>query len=304
MGGDAAVVGDLDAAAARRRKGVVRRDDLGTHPGREARARGLVPLQRETYIAATQPLGVLEALEGLREGPRSDFVVMGALALWLHVGGAVPPVGLVGVRHSQRLAVRPPLLRRRASDAVLRGRRVLRGFPVVALEVAVIQVAATLPPTDLLAVVEPLVRSRTTTLFRLRARCRRGLAGSAAVRRVCDELAGTSLEVAVRQLREGLEARGVTGLEVEVQFVSASGAIAYADLRLARRRISIEVDGFLDHAERNRFRTDRRRDRWLLKDHQETVLRVAADEVRDDLDALADELAAMLRDPPEQSAAG
>jgi very-short-patch-repair endonuclease len=264
---------------------------------------GLAPLQPGTWAAASQPQTVELALEALRHGPR-DYVVMGALALWLHLGGEPPAVGLVGVRHTRRLPVRPPLRLRRACVSVLAGSRIVGGHPVVAVEVATIQAAAARDPATVLRLVERLLRERRTTIFRLRARCRRGLAGSAAVRAACDELAGGSLERAVRLLRRALELRGVEGLETEVRFESASGAAAYADLRHGRTRTSIEVDGYLDHAELQRFRTDRRRDRWLRTEHGETVLRVAADEVWRELDALADELAGYLLRPQSQAATG
>lgn len=83
-------------------------------------------------------------------------------------------------------------------------------------------------------------------------------------------------------------------MEVEVRFVNSEGASAYADLRHAKTRTSFEVDGYLSHANRNRFAVDRRRDRWLLRALGEAVVRIAADEVWQDLDRLADELVFIL----------
>jgi hypothetical protein len=141
---------------------------------------------------------------------------------------------------------------------------------------------------------EPLLRERRTTIVRLRARCRRGLDGSAAVRRAIDELTGGSVDAAVRKLRKALEARGVTGLRAEVRFVSATGASCYGDLLHEASATLVEVDGFLTHTLRQRFRADRRRDRWMRRDHAVTTVRVDAAEVWEDVEALADELVLLL----------
>jgi hypothetical protein len=125
---------------------------------------------------------------------------------------------------------------------------------------------------------------------RLRARCRRGLAGSARVRQACDELVGTSLDGAVRRLRTALEARGVSGLECEVRFVNDDGAACYGDLWCPAARTLVEVDGWLSHAVRARFQADRRRDRWMAHRHGVTTVRVDVTETLTSLDALADEL--------------
>ena len=101
-------------------------------------------------------------------------------------------------------------------------------------------------PEEVVALLEPLLRQRRTTIVRLRARCRRGLDGSAAVRRAVDELAGGSLEKAVRRLRMALEARGIAGLEPEVRFTNEAGASCYADLLHEASRKLVEVDGFLN----------------------------------------------------------
>lgn len=109
-----------------------------------------------------------------------------------------------------------------------------------------------------------------------------------------DALVGGSLDVGVRRLKRALERRGIVGLSCEVRFESEDGASCYGDLWCPAARALVEVDGFLTHAVRERFRADRRRDRWMVRDHATTTLRVDAAEVFDDLDALADELAEIL----------
>lgn len=87
----------------------------------------------------------------------------------------------------------------------------------------------------------------------------------------------------------------MTGLQSEVRFTSASGASAYGDLVDEHDLTVVEVDGYLTHSQRDRFRADRRRDRWLSAAHGYLTVRVDAAETVDDLDALSDELATLVR---------
>jgi very-short-patch-repair endonuclease len=109
-----------------------------------------------------------------------------------------------------------------------------------------------------------------------------------------DALVGGSLDRAVLALKRALERRGVPGLACEVRFTSEQGALCYGDLWCPAAQVLLEVDGFLTHAVRERFRADRRRDRWMAAQHGVTTLRVDVREVFEGLDALADELAGFL----------
>lgn len=278
---------------ARARAGVVPASELGEHPGRAARRAGLELLQPRAYVAATQPVDAAALVAAVEASAGGRHAFLGLTALWLYGVAPRPDVVRVGVPHGTTLAVRPPVQQHRVSADVLARVRVRHGLPVVDLEMAVIQAAAKQPHQDVVTLLEPLLRQRRTTIVRLRARCRRGLDGSAAVRRAVDELAGGSMEKAVRLLRGALEARGVAGLRAEVRFTSAAGASCYAVLHEASRSL-VEVDGFLSHVERSRFRADRRRDRWMRGEHQLTTFRVDVAEVWEDVEALADELAALL----------
>lgn len=289
---------DETNAKARRRRGVLLAEDLGTHPGRTAARLNLVPLHHDALVAATQPLTPPTLLASVRETTRNRRVVLlGEAALWLHGVCEAPAAIVLGVPLGSSFAVRPPLTTRRVADSVLEGSRTLQGCQVVSLEIAVLQVAAERSASDVRGLVEDLVRSRRTTLVRLRARCRRGIKGSARVRAVCDELTEGSMDADVRRLKRALEERGVTGLESEVRFTNEAGASAYADLFHRATRTAFEVDGLVDHTRRERFRADRRRDRWMVKEHRVTTLRVDVLEIREDLDALADELAPFVLDP-------
>ncbi len=280
---------------AQENNGVVLSTQLGDHPTRTAAGQGLVPVQPRVYLARTQPLGPAEQVAAVRLSVQGDYAFLGRTALWLYGVDAAPEVVQAGVPHATRFRGRPPTEVRRVAPAVLRGARTLEGCRVVALEVAVIQACAGAAPAETLRRVEKVLRDRLTTVSRLRSRCRRGLAGSAAVRRAVDELCGTSLDAAVRSLRAALETRGVLGLEPEVHFTSRRGTSAYGDLVDELGLTVIEVDGYLSHIERERFRADRRRDRWLHREHGLLTVRVDAAETTDDLEALADELAELVQ---------
>lgn len=281
---------------ARRAQGVVVARDLGARPGRVAAAAGLEVVQPRVYLAGTQPVNGPVLVESVRQSVRTRFAFLGRAALWLHGAGPAPAPQqvVVGVPHSSRLRLEPPVRVSRVSSDVLSRTRIRDSCPVVDLEMAVVHSCAGLPVAAAAQLLEPLLRERRTTVVRLRERCRRGLSGSAAVRRACDELVGGSLDVAVRALKRALERRGVQGLECEVRFTSAAGASCYGDLWCAAAAALLEVDGFLTHAVRRRFRADRRRDRWMAGEHDVLTLRVDVDEVFGDLDALADELAPLL----------
>ncbi|MDP9184024.1 MAG: hypothetical protein M3P04_14775, partial [Actinomycetota bacterium] len=252
--------------------------------------------QRGAFVAKSQPVDTGVQLCAVRAlvadlGRHKQWAVMGAAALWLHDAGQRPVELLLGVPLGHKLSVKGAVRTRRVVPAVLEGSRPLKGVPVVALEMAVIQVAATRSEKEIRELVESLERERRTTLARLRARGRRGLSGSARVRRVCDELAGGSMDADVRRLKAALETRGVTGLETEVRFTNTQGASAYADLLHREKMTVFEVDGLVEHTRRERFRADRRRDRWMRREHAASTLRIDVTEIREDLEALADELA-------------
>lgn len=282
---------EADVQAARDRSGVVPAEALGAHPGRAAVRNGLQLLLPRAYLAATQPVAPRAVVDAITATVRVRHAFRGWTALWLYGAVAEPPQRVeVCVPHSTRLDLGPVAGVKRVAPAVLLGARQVRGHSVVALEMAVVQAAAGLPGPDVLALLERLLRERRTTIPRLRGTCRRGLAGSAAVRAALDELVGGSLDAAVRQLRRALERRGVTGLEVEVRFVSSDGASCYADLLHRPTMTALEMDG-PSHLERQRFRADRRRDRWMHAEHGVLTVRI---DVSEDVEAVADEVVLIL----------
>lgn len=288
---------------AHERHGVVPSTDLGGDAARSARRAGLVLVQPRVWVAGSQPVAALEQVAAISESIAGEHAFTDLTALWLYELRPAPAVVRVGTPHSTRYRVRPPARAVRLRGRGLQGARVVGGHRVVALEVAVVQSAALLPFDETLGLVEQVLRDRRTTLSRLRARCGRGVAGSRAVRAALDRLVGASLDGAVRDLAAALERRGVSGLRTEVRFENAAGASAYGDLVDDEGATVVEVDGFLSHTERRRFLADRRRDRWVHREHGLTTFRVDVEEVLRDLEALADELADLLLTRRRASAA-
>lgn len=257
--------------------------------------RGLVVVQPGVLVAATQPLDLPTRVAAVERSTR-DVVLAGRTALWAYGSAAgEPDVVDVAVPDTRQLVLLPPVRVRRLAPSLLAGVRNAGGHRVVSVETAVVQAAEELAGVQLLPVVEELLRNRLTTVSRLRARCRRGVAGSAALRSLLADLDDGAVDRGPRLLRRALETAGVDGFESEVPLRSADGAVAYVDLLHRRSRHAVEVDGWATHSRRERFLADRRRDRWLRRDHGLTTVRVAAEEVERRLDAVVAELLPLLR---------
>lgn len=276
---------------ARRRGGVVRARDLGRNPGRTAARRGLEQVLPGAYVAATQPIDAQVLVTAVAARGLSTYAFAGSTALWLYGQGPAPAVVDVAVPHGTRAALGKHVSVRRVCGDVLTAARIVGGRRLVRIEMAVVQAAAGKPPHEVVELVAEVLRRRRTTVPRLRAACRRGVSGSAAVRAAVDELAGCSLDRSVRELRSALLRRGVTGLETEIRFVNAGGASCYADLLHRPTMTVIEMDGFTSHTALDRFRADRRRDRWLQAEHGVLTLRV---HVGEDVEQVADEVCRVL----------
>lgn len=260
---------------------------------RAARRQGLVLVQPGVLAAQTQPLDTATIVRAVQLSVVGEHWFAGRTALWLYGAAAPPPLVEVAVRDTRQLVLAAPVRVRRLAPALLRSTRVLDGRPVVGLETAVVQSAES-REVDVLAMVEEVLRHRVTTHDRLLRRCRRGVAGSAALRRALEVVADGDLELLKRRLRTALQAAGVTGLRGEVQVRSASGAVAYLDLVHDASGNVVELDGWATHSERGRFLADRRRDRWVRREHGLVTTRVAADEARADLPAVVAELLPLL----------
>lgn len=252
--------------------------------------RGLVVVQPGVVAAATQPLPAAALVHAVSLSTEPPYAFLGATALWLHGVLPAPDVVEVGVPSARGLTVHSPVVGRRVASGLLDRAVVRGGRPLVRLEVALVQAAAQLVRADLLRVVEETLRSRRTTAARLLAECRRGVAGSSALRHVLAELADGDLELQQRRLRKALQAAGVTGLEVEVALSSRHGATCWLDLLHRPTMRAFETDGAASHGTALQQLTDRRRDRWVLLEHGISTTRVTAGEVRTRLPSLVLEL--------------
>jgi hypothetical protein len=279
---------------------VVSTADLGRNPSRTAARRNLVPLLPGAYLAATQPVDAEVVVSAVVARGLPTYAFAGETALWLHGQGRKPSRVDVVIPHGTRAALGPHVQVRRVCHDVLAGVRVLDGKRVVRIEVAVVQTAVGRSGQDVVDLVAEVLRRRRTTVPRLRAACRRGVSGSAAVRAAVDELAGTSLDGAVRRLHSALLRRDVEGIETEVRFVNAGGASCYADLLHRPTMTVVEMDGFSSHTAFDRFRADRRRDRWMQAEHGVLTLRV---HVGEDIEQVADEICRVLRRRASEQAA-
>jgi hypothetical protein len=286
------IVDDELLARAHARSGLLLPAEVGGV--RAGRRRGLVVVQPRVLAAETQPLGPVAVVRAVELSVVCDYWFAGRAALWLHGAGRAPRTIDVGVRDTRQLVLAPPVRVRRLARSLLRATRTVGGHQVVGLETAVVQSAED-PEVDVLAVVEDVLRRRATTFDRLLRTCRRGVAGSAALRRALGVVDDGDLELLKRRLRSALVSAGVAGLRSEVPVHSASGAAAYLDLLHEASGNAVEVDGWQTHTERRRFVADRRRDRWVRREHGVDTIRVAADEVRADLPAVVEELMPMLR---------
>ena len=257
--------------------------------------RGLVVVQPGVLVASTQPLDLATRVAAVERSARG-VVLAGRTALWAYgsIAADQPLEVDVAVPDTRQVVLLPPVRVRRLAPSLLTGARSAGGHRVVSVETAVVQAAEELPGPQLLPVVEELLRERLTSVSRLRGRCRRGVAGSAVLRHLLGDLDDGAVDRGPRLLRRALEAAGVDGLECEVPLRSADGALAYVDLLHRRSRHAVEVDGWVTHSGRQRFLADRRRDRWLLRDHGLTTVRVAADEVERRRDAVVAELLLLL----------
>ncbi len=283
-------------AAALDRGGVVDLADLGSNSRRAARRHGLVLVQPRVGLAATQPVGPVELMYAAAASVPEPCALLSTAALWAHGRGPLPEIVEIGVVETRGLTVLPPVVPRRLAAATLADIVVRRGLPVVPLEMAVVQAAAQRSDAQVLALVETLLRARGTTPDRLRSACRRGLAGSRRVRGALVVLDGGDLELQKRRLRAALTAAGVVGLRSEVRLISRTGASCYLDLLHEASRKALELDGGYHELAAQR-RVDRRRDRWIRRDHDIEVIRVADVEVRTDVDAVVQELLPQLRAP-------
>ena len=125
------------------------------------------------------------------------------------------------------------------------------------------------------------------TLTGMAAELGRGRHGAARLRQVLMEVAPGYQVVWEGRLHAALAARGVD--LVPQLAVSVSTGTLYLDLGNRELRFGVEVDGLVAHLDR--FASDRQRDRELFRAGW-LIIHVAVSELAEDLEAVADEIAA------------
>lgn len=199
-------------------------------------------------------------------------------------GSSCPPMPGVRVGFARKL---PP-------------RRLIELAPVLAVPLVIIQCASMLPRDDVVTLVEHTVRQKRCTLEQLRACCRRGVAGSAVLRSVVEELSEGTDRWA-RVLLRLLVAAGLPRPETE-RGVPGDAPRIYLDLCWWWLRLAIEVDDWASHASREASERDRDRDRWLMSDYGVTVLRVTPRQIRDQPQKVVRDIVAAYRRAERRSA--
>lgn len=155
------------------------------------------------------------------------------------------------------------------------------GFQVTPLEATVRDLAHEMPPGELRSLVEALLLARRTTVDRLRDTLRRGVAGSAKLRRLLGELDPAAHSRWELMLYTALRAAGLRP-QRQVRLVAPGGRRCYLDLAFEDIHLGIEVDGFLPHM--RRFAEDRRRGNDVCLELGWELGRFAVQELAEDMD--------------------
>ena len=212
---------------------------------------------RRRVTAAELPVAVWRGLAAELRGVLSHET---AALLW--------GLDLVSAPQGQHLTVGRDRSRRAPADVVLH-RADLRpdecvvraGLPVTAPVRTVLDLARTLPLAHAVAVADSALRFDLLRLPALvdAAAALRPAPGRAACREVVarvDRRSGSCLESLGRVL---LQDAGLAPFETQHAVRLADGRVHRVDLAWPERRLVVELDGFAFHADRHRYRSDRRR---------------------------------------------
>ncbi len=167
-----------------------------------------------------------------------------------------------------------------------------RGLPLTPLPATIRDIAADASLETTRDVVQHALRRRRTSFTALAGTLGRGLAGSAALRQVLEEVAPGYQVKWERMLHRAVRARGVV-MKPQTKVTAPDGRTAYLDLGIEELRFGVEIDGFVNHMKR--FAADRRRARMLAVELDWTIASYAVEEIGTDLAAVADEVVAYVR---------
>lgn len=166
------------------------------------------------------------------------------------------------------------------------------GLPVLPAPVVIRQIAGVVSTSEARDVVQDALRRRIVSEKQLLAQLGRGLKGSAALRRVLEEVAPGYQVVWEQRLHVALLRAGVR-LKPQCEVRTPDGRVAYIDLGDDEIKFGVEIDGFLNHMKR--FTADRRRMRMLAAEMNWTIAPYATEELAVSLDRAVIEIAQFVR---------
>lgn len=167
-----------------------------------------------------------------------------------------------------------------------------RGLPLTPIPMTIRDLAAQVGHECARDVVQHALRRRRVTFEGLAGTLGRGFSGSAALRRVLEEV-GPGFQVKwERMVHRAVLAEGVR-MRPQTPVRAADGRKAFIDLGLEEIGYGVEIDGFLNHMAR--FAADRRRGRMLAVELGWTIAPYAVEEIATDLRGVAREIAADVR---------
>jgi very-short-patch-repair endonuclease len=167
-----------------------------------------------------------------------------------------------------------------------------RGLPLTPMPLTVRDIGATVHRDVLRDVVQHALRRRQVSFDALMRTLGRGRPGSAALRKILEEV-GPGFQVKwERMVYRAVAVRGIR-LKPQAKVVAPDGRTAFIDLGIEDLRYGVEIDGFLNHMAR--FARDRRRARMLATECEWTIAPYAVEEVAKDLAGVADDIVATIR---------
>jgi len=291
----------MDAALARSaaaRHGVFTREqaltagETGSSIRRRLRTGDWLQLSPATYVAASTPVTIPARLAAVALSSPIDYAVsqLCAAQIW-GLRAPAPTTPTIVIPDTSRLR-RAGVVISRVRPQVLHRRQWRGGVPVTDVETTLIQCAAVITRDQLITLVEDAVRSRRTSLPRLWQRLRRGTSGSAALRRLLEELDRGFHDRWMRVVFRGLRRRGAP-IPEHHQKVRINGMTLYPDGLWRLLRIICEIDDFQTHGDPVAQTRDRRRDRKLRLAGYE-ILRTTPREIRDNLEEVLDDIIAAI----------
>lgn len=225
---------------------------------RRVRQHGWFPVHPSVFLAAGHPLVPSGRVRAASLHAGESGLVSGVAAAWWHgdVERLGPVVEIILPRSSGLRA--EPGLRVRRRDVAAEDRTVVRGVPVTARPLTLLEVAVSRPdgPTVL---DRALQRSLTPEALHA-AYCR--MVGRPGARRAATLLAAASdgaASAAERLLVAALRRAGVTGWVLGVPCGPYTIDLAFPEARLA-----VEIDGWAFHSDVDRFRRDRHKQNVLV----------------------------------------